>query len=406
MVAGWRVICDDYLGLYNPLGAMALMFLLMLRKVVMDLSLKKYLVIALLEAFAVSLAIGIGLIRFRAVIQRFIKSRGDHLAVQASHTGDPLRLGGVPVVSGILFGTATLASLSSGDFSYFLFLSLLPLFFAGFFEDIGFRVSVRLRFLASVFAASIAVVLLGHWISRGDLLVLDVVMGFVPAGVFFTILLAALFCHAVNFIDGMNGLAATAIVASALGIAYVAAETGFHQAAVLALLLAAATLGFQLLNWPSAKLFLGDAGAYGLGHILIWLAISVIASSPGVAVPAMILISFYPFADLFHTVLRRVLSNQGITKPDRMHLHQKIRRGLEIIWIGRGRRHISNPLTTALLLPMIGGPVLVGALYWDQPVAAWVGVVAFSIVFAGSHVVVTRISRRKRKRSVVNGFSR
>lgn len=112
-------------------------------------------------------------------------------------------------------------------------------------------------------------------------------MGFIPAGVFFTVIIAAVYCHAVNLIDGMNGLAANVVIFSSVGVAVLAAHGGLGQITVLALLLAATSLGFQLLNWPVARLFLGDAGAYGLGHVLVWLGISVIALAPDVAVPAV-----------------------------------------------------------------------------------------------------------------------
>ncbi len=353
--------------------------------------------LSLLAAFLVSFGLGLLLIRFRKHIERFSRARNDHAAVQASHTGDPLRLGGVAVTAGLVFGAWLLSGRSSGAYTLFLLATVVPVFAAGLWEDLGHGVSPAGRFLAAVFAASMAVALLGLWVTRGDAWGLDGIMGFAPAAVFFTIVLAALFCHAVNLIDGMNGLAATVVIFSALGIAYVAGEAGLTQISVLALLLASAAFGFQLLNWPSAKLFLGDAGAYGLGHILVWLGISVIALAPDVAVPAVILLLFYPFADTFHTVTRRALEHKKITEPDRMHLHQKIRRGLEIVWIGRGRREVSNPLTTVVMLPITAGPVLTGVLVWHQPALAWAALLAFVGLFAGLHLAITALAKRYRK---------
>ena len=50
--------------------------------------------------------------------------------------------------------------------------------------------------------------------------------------------------------------------------------------------------------------------------------------------------------------------------------NQLIMRGLEICFVGRENRQIANPLTTALLLPIIAVGVLGHVLLWDNPLAA------------------------------------
>ena len=350
----------------------------------------------LLSAFVVSLGVCVLLIRWRSLIERFTRHRNDHEAVQASHVGDPLRLGGIAVLVGILVGSVMLFLLNPVNYIPLLLATLIPVFFAGLWEDLGHGVSALGRFIASLIAACLAVALLGLWVPRGDLTLLDAIMGFVPAGVIFTVFLAALYCHSVNLIDGMNGLAATVVVFSSVGLAVLGAHGELGQITVFALLVAAATLGFQLLNWPVAKLFLGDAGAYGLGHILVWLGISVVALAPNVAVPAVILVLFYPFADTFHTVLRRALEKKKIASPDRMHLHQKIRRGLEVVWLGRDMRHVSNPATTLLMMPITAGPVVAGVLLWDMPTASWLALVGLGTAFVGLHFFIMAMAKRYR----------
>ena len=308
-----------------------------------------------------------------------------------------MRLGGLAALAGLLAGLTIQILASSGTLTPILFVSLVPVFLAGLWEDLGHGVSAKSRFFSAMISAAIAVSSLGYWVSRGNLPGLDSVMGFVPAGVFVTIFVAAAFCHAVNLIDGMNGLAAKFIIFSALGLAFVANKAGLPELVGLSVLVSAATLGFQLFNWPSARLFLGDAGAYSLGHLLIWIGISIIALAPNAAVPAILLILFYPLADTIHTVFRRYLEGNRITAPDRKHLHQKVQRGLEIIWIGLNRRHISNPLTAIILLPLILAPVVAGVLLWDQPIAAWCALLGFGIAFSSAHLLVVALVKRRRK---------
>jgi len=93
-------------------------------------------------------------------------------------------------------------------------------------------------------------------------------------------------------------------------------------------------------------------------------------------------------------------------EPDRMHLHQKCRRGIEVIWVGRGRRHLSNPLATLFMLPIITVPVLTGVLVWDSPGLAWLLVVLYAAAFVVIHLAITVLAKRHRKISFEGAFPR
>lgn len=317
-----------------------------------------------------------------------MQPRHDHRAVQASHVGEPLRLGGLAVTLGLAAGALVLSGRADGTFTKLLLLSAGPVFLAGFAEDLGYRVSPRGRFFASAIGAILAISLLGLWVPRGNLPGLDAVMAFAPTAIFVTIMVAAFFCHSVNLIDGMNGFAAFTVGFGALGLSVVAGLAGQGEISAFAALLAVAVMGFVPLNWPVARMFLGDGGAYGLGHILIWLAIATVARSAEVAVPAMLLVLFWPFADTIHSILRRAFAGKPITEPDRMHLHQKVRRGLEIVWLGRDSRSLSNPIATLLMAPLIATPVVTGVFARNHPAAAWLALAAYGLVFSLLHLAI------------------
>ena len=61
---------------------------------------------------------------------------------------------------------------------------------------------------------------------------------------------------------------------------------------VFLVLLIAAVLGFMVLNFPLGKIFLGDGGAYALGHLLVWSAILLFNNGADVSAFAILLISF------------------------------------------------------------------------------------------------------------------
>jgi UDP-GlcNAc:undecaprenyl-phosphate GlcNAc-1-phosphate transferase len=323
--------------------------------------------------------------------------RGDGLAVQSSHVGEPARVGGLAVLLSLM-AVATIQAVFQETYQTpLLLLSVLPVFIAGLAEDLGHRVSPRGRFLAATVSAIAAVSLLGAWAPRSDIPYLDAAMSLPLVAIILTVLFSAGFCHAVNLIDGMNGLASTVVTISALGCAAISAQAEQPEITGFALLLAAGTIGFLPLNWPYARLFLGDAGAYGLGHLLVWLPFLLAWKTDTVAVPALMLVIFWPLADVLHTILRRLAERASILQPDKMHLHQKVRRMLDIIWFGYQGRQRSNPLTTLVLLPFITVPVVTGTLLWDQPTAAWCALGAFMLAFSLAHPLTVRLAHKLRK---------
>jgi len=222
------------------------------------------------------------------------------------------------------------------------------------------------------------------------------VLGFKPLAVSLTLLLSAGFCHATNLVDGMNGLAATVVISASAGLWILAREAGLAEVSLITAVLGAAMAGFLILNWPFGTIFLGDAGSYGVGHVLIWIAIVLVERAPAIAAPAMILILFWPFADTLHCIARRAARGSPIFAPDRMHLHQKMRRCIEIVFLGGAHRRRSNPLATLALAPMIVVPVIFGVILADDARAAWMAVVVFGALFSVTHVAVTRFALRNR----------
>lgn len=343
-----------------------------------------------------ALLIGAVLLWFKPRIARFTQPRCDTTAVQCSHVGDPLRIGGVAILAAIAFVITSRYLMTGESLGVLLVLSLLPVLAAGLAEDLGYHISPRSRFLAAIVSAFTAFALLDLWAPRSDVPGLDLLMSLPLIAIFLTIIFSAIFCHAVNLIDGMNGLAATIITTSAFGGAAVAMMASLPEIATLGFLLAAATVGFFTLNWPHARLFLGDAGAYGLGHLLIWLMIMIAWYSDAVAIPALLLVLFWPLADVSHTVARRFAARAAIMQPDRMHLHQKIRRMLDLVCFGYQGRQRSNPLTTLIMSPFIAMPVVLGVLLWNNTQAAWAAFGLCLLCFAAAHHVTARLACRYR----------
>lgn len=357
--------------------------------------------ILIVTAALVTLVVGLMIIVGRLPLSRLMRERDDARAVQASHVGDPLRLGGVAIFAGLV------AAAASGNWQDVRLLGLLilsagPVLLAGLGEDTGFCVPPLRRLAAACVSALLAILVLGVWVPRGDLSGLDQVMAFAPSGVLLTVALSGGFCHATNLVDGMNGLATTVVLSAAVGLTLLAHNAGDPDLALTSALLGAAMAGFLVLNWPFGTVFMGDAGSYGVGHVLIWIAIVLAWRAPDIAVPALLLILFWPFADTFHSIIRRLMRRAPLFEPDRMHLHQKMRRCLEIVLLGGARRKLSNPLATLCLAPMIVMPVVAGVYLSQDARAAWIALAVFGLLFGLTNILVTRFAcaRRRRFRSM------
>jgi UDP-N-acetylmuramyl pentapeptide phosphotransferase/UDP-N-acetylglucosamine-1-phosphate transferase len=348
-------------------------------------------------AFAVSLAIS-GLLAATSARHLHRSSRPeDQCAVQSAHRGATPRIGGVGVIAAIMLVMPLFAPGGQRAQVMTFVLTLLPVAAAGLAEDLGSRISPRGRLLAAALSSILAIVLLDAWIWRVDLPVLAPLFQFAPLAVLFTIFATTGICHAFNLIDGVNGLSGVTAILIALGLASVASASGEPAIARLSFWVVPAVAGFLVLNFPMGRIFLGDGGAYALGHVLAWLGVLLIVRVPEVTPWAVLLIFFWPVADTCLAIWRRRRAGRAADQPDRLHFHQLVMRALELKVVGRRGRGLSNPLTTLVLTPFISLPVLSGILLWNQPLAAALALALYAVGFVAAYLSCLRFARRGRR---------
>jgi Fuc2NAc and GlcNAc transferase len=129
-----------------------------------------------------------------------------------------------------------------------------------------------------------------------------------------------------NFMDGIDGLAASEAVFIAWGAAALAALSGSSSdVTTVSVVLGAACCGFLYWNWPPARIFMGDAGSGFLGFVLAVLALA--ASRDNAAAPAIwLLLGGVFFVDATVTLLRRLTSGQRLHQAHRTHAYQWLAR--------------------------------------------------------------------------------
>jgi UDP-N-acetylmuramyl pentapeptide phosphotransferase/UDP-N-acetylglucosamine-1-phosphate transferase len=149
-----------------------------------------------------------------------------------------------------------------------------------------------------------------------------------PAGAAWLLLAAALFwtaglTNAYNFMDGIDGLAATQGLVAGLGWTLLASFSQQPWLALLALLVAAGCTGFLIHNWPPASIFMGDVGSAFLGFTFAFMSLAALPRTPQLALMGALLV--WPFIfDTFLAVLRRLLQGENIFVAHRSHLYQRL----------------------------------------------------------------------------------
>jgi UDP-GlcNAc:undecaprenyl-phosphate GlcNAc-1-phosphate transferase len=135
-----------------------------------------------------------------------------------------------------------------------------------------------------------------------------------------------------NFLDNMDGLAASVgLIAAVLFIGAQVAVGSLFVPAVL-VVLAGALLGFLLHNRPPARLFMGDAGSNLIGFLLGTLTVEGTFTREGfspLAVMAPLLVMAVPLYDTVSVILIRLREGRSPFQPDRCHFsHRLVDRGL------------------------------------------------------------------------------
>lgn len=139
------------------------------------------------------------------------------------------------------------------------------------------------------------------------------------AGVALAMLLVLSVVNIWNFMDGANGLAASQAIVAALAMAWLGPAPA---ALLLATLLAAASLGFLPLNFPRARLFLGDVGSHALGFGLAALALQA-APAAGEGAWLLCLPASAMLLDAGLTLLSRARRREVLWRAHREHLYQR-----------------------------------------------------------------------------------
>lgn len=138
-------------------------------------------------------------------------------------------------------------------------------------------------------------------------------LGSALAGIWFLLIINAL-----NWSDGIDGVAPGTVVLASLALFAVSLRPEVYQppTAIMALALAGSYLGLFLFNIHPARIFSGTAGVFMAGFAIAYLSIFA-----GMKIATAFLVLGIPILDALWVMLQRYRSGSALTHPDKRHLH-------------------------------------------------------------------------------------
>ncbi|HEX2262152.1 MAG TPA: MraY family glycosyltransferase [Pseudonocardiaceae bacterium] len=263
--------------------------------------------------------------------------------------------------------------------------------------DDRFELDSLTKFAGQVTAAGVLVLFGVQWFIfpvpwNGSALVLGQ-----DQAVLVTVALAVVLMNAMNFVDGLDGLAAGIGLIAAVAIGAFALQlldrsggsVSAYPPTLIAALIAGACLGFLPHNFQPARIFMGDSGAMLIGLMLAaastsasgrvdltsYGATDVLALFSPLLVVAAVL--FVPLLDLLLAVVRRTRAGRSPFAADKLHLHHRL------LEIGHSHRR------AVLLIYLWAALLAFGAValtVFDVYVVVWAIMLGLLIAVLGSMV--------------------
>jgi len=211
---------------------------------------------------------------------------------------------------------------NKGTSNYILSVGIILAFLSGFIDDL-IHIKARYKLILQIVAAFLA--------AYSGLLITNIrIYTFfnLEFGIFsyaVTIIWIVAFMNAVNLIDGMDGLSTGIVLVANLFIISISYMQNNYTVLTLAVILEFSILGFYLFNFPPAKIFLGDGGAYFIGFIYAVMPLMGIKKSSALTVFLIpMILMLIPISDIAMVIFRRIRARHNVFRADRNHLHHRL----------------------------------------------------------------------------------
>ena len=237
------------------------------------------------------------------------------------HSGSIARGGGLVIIA-LLCGALIAVGITSGRYALFGSLLISCLLWGGLsWTDDRIQLSPKVRWISQCLFGILIILAFGYVNSVQLSTQLTIELGLFGAVLSYIGLLW--FANLFNFMDGMDGLAASQAIIASITLAVWLFGHNDYELGLVMLSLAAACYGFLIWNLHPAKIFLGDVGSVSLGAffaiLIIWFA-----ARYDMPVISLILLFGVFVADATTTLFRRLFKGEKIWLPHRSHYYQRL----------------------------------------------------------------------------------
>ncbi|HTB88460.1 MAG TPA: glycosyltransferase family 4 protein [Steroidobacteraceae bacterium] len=273
----------------------------------------------LVLTFAFS-AILVGVVRRHALRNNIV----DLPNMRSSHTVPTPRAGGIAVVVSFVAALCALCLCRVVDArtAGILIISGCAIAAVGYLDDRR-QLTAKARFAVHLAAAVFAIALLGG-IPEPELARWG--LGGFWIGFAFAVLVLAWGTNLFNFMDGIDGIAASEAIFMSMAGAYLNWLDGGDSGVTAAMLcLSAATAGCLVWNWPPARIFMGDVGSGFLGFMVTLLVI-LTCNRGSAPIEVLPILGGVFLVDATVTLIRRFVRGDRWMEAHRMHAYQRLSR--------------------------------------------------------------------------------
>lgn len=188
-------------------------------------------------------------------------------------------------------------------------ITITSIFTIGFYEDIKKNLNKNIRLILLAIVCLAYVVKSNNLINTVGVEYLDQLLKYYPVSLLFTSFCLLGIINACNIIDGLNGLLVSVLIIPFVFLVTESSNTIYILAAILS---------FFIFNYPGAKIFLGDGGAYALGFIYASLSIKIVNTNIQISPWVFLNLLSLPIIEVLYSIYRRKIN---LFSADNKHLH-------------------------------------------------------------------------------------
>ena len=239
---------------------------------------------------------------------------------QAFHDFPVTRSGGIAVITSLSIFFIIYYLLYAKVLYDYILISY-SVFLVGFLDDLKINIKPLKRLAIMMFLLFIFIHVLPINILNIDIPFLTYLMSSHLFSSIFVLLCFLFVINGANLIDGFNGLLTINLIIINIVLAYININNENFEFSILLISQIIILLSFLLFNFPTAKIFLGDSGAYTMGALTSLNTIITNNLNPKISSFFFCTLLFYLFFEVFFSFFRKLAQKKSPIYPDEKHLH-------------------------------------------------------------------------------------